>query len=258
MRLYSGSITDFIDDTVHNRIADKLRDAYFVTYRREASPSEVNSWRNSLRAVSQVFANAQLKDHGVLLEYELPLTSKRLDCLITGRNELLHDNAIIIELKQWDRCEEGDGDRIVTFVARANRDVLHPSIQVGQYKMYLEDGHTAFHEGEHPVGLKACSYLHNYSFVANDPILARKFENALGQFPLFSSDDVDKLTEYLRPELSRGQGMYALSRILESKYRSSNLVAVAAFRNLIEGTFIRKHSHHRNRIGAGNGVQYRC
>ena len=85
MRLYSGTSTDFIDDSVHNRIADKLKDAYFVTYRRQASPSEVNSWRNSLRAVSQVFENARLNDHGVLLEYELPLTSKRLDCLITGR-----------------------------------------------------------------------------------------------------------------------------------------------------------------------------
>jgi hypothetical protein len=134
MRLYSGTSVDFIDDSVHNRIADKLKDAYFVTYRREAPPSEVNSWRNSLRAVSQVFDNAGLNDHGVLLEYELPLTSKRLDCLITGRNELLHDNAVIIELKQWDQCEAGDGDRIVTFVGKADRDVLHPSIQVGQYK----------------------------------------------------------------------------------------------------------------------------
>jgi DUF2075 family protein len=221
MRLYSGSSIDFIDDTVHNRIADKLRDAYFVTYRREASPGEINSWRNSLRAVSQVFEKARLNDHGVLLEYELPLTSKRLDCLIAGRNEMLHDNAVIIELKQWDRCDESDGDRIVTFVGQANRDVLHPSIQVGQYKMYLQDGHTAFHEGEDPVALKACSYLHNYTFGADDPILARKFETALAEFPLFSADDVDKLTDYLRPELSRGQGMHALGRILESKYRPS-------------------------------------
>lgn len=221
MRLYSGSSLDFIDDSVHNRIADKLRDAYFVTCRREASPSEVNSWRNSLRAISQVFDKAALNDHGVLLEYELPLTSKRLDCLITGRNEMLHDNAVIIELKQWDRCEEGDGDRVVTFVGHADRDVLHPSVQVGQYKMYLEDGHTAFHEGQDPIALKACSYLHNYSFAANDPILAGKFESALREFPLFSSDDVDKLTDYLRPELSHGEGMHALNRILESKYRPS-------------------------------------
>src|SRR5207248_2652288 len=122
MRLYSGTSTDFIDDSVHNRIADKLRDAYFITYRREASPGEVNAWRNSLRAISQVFEIGRFHDHGVLLEYELPLTSKRLDCLITGRNDLLHNNAVIIELKQWDRCEEGDGDRVVTFVGHADRD----------------------------------------------------------------------------------------------------------------------------------------
>src|SRR5207253_318752 len=114
MRLYSGSSTNFIDDSVHNRIADKLRDAYFIP----------------------------------------------------------------------DRCDEGDGDRIVTFVGQADRDVLHPSIQVGQYKMYLEDGHTVFHEEKDPVALKACSYLHNYSFIANDPILASKFESALIEFPL--------------------------------------------------------------------------
>ena len=128
MRLYAGSSEDFIADSVHNRITEKLKVAYFVNYRREASPSEINSWRNSLRAVSQVFDGAGLRDHGVLLEYELPLTSKRLDCLITGRNEMLRDNAVIIELKQWERCEEGDGDKVVTFVGRNNRDVLHPSV----------------------------------------------------------------------------------------------------------------------------------
>lgn len=221
MRLYSGTSIDFIDDSVHNRIADKLKGAYFFTYRREASPSEINSWRNSLRAVSQVFEAGRLRDHGVLLEYELPLTSKRLDCLVTGRNGTLHDNAVIIELKQWERCEESDGDRVVTFVGRADRDVLHPSIQVGQYKMYLEDGHTAFHEGDDPVGLNACSYLHNYNLGPSDPILAAKFESALAKYPIFASDDVDKLTGYLWPQLERGQGMHALGRILESKYRPS-------------------------------------
>jgi len=221
MKLYAGSSVDFIADSTHNRITDKLKAAYFVTYRRDASPSEINSWRNSLRAVAQVFEIAGFRDHGVLLEYELPLTSKRLDCLITGRDELLRDNAIIVELKQWDRCDAGDGDKVVTFVGHGNRDVLHPSVQVGQYMMYLQDGHTAFHEGDDPVGLKACSYLHNYSFALQDPILASKFEAVISEFPLFSADDVDKLTGYLRPELERGDGMHGLGRILESKYRPS-------------------------------------
>ena len=54
MRLYSGMSRNFIDDTVRNQIAGKLEDAFFRHFRYRPSPGEVNSWRNSLRAVSQV------------------------------------------------------------------------------------------------------------------------------------------------------------------------------------------------------------
>jgi hypothetical protein len=86
--------------------------------------------------MSQVVDAAKLHDHGVVLEYELPMSSKRLDCIITGRNEMLQDNAVIVELKQWENCEDGDGDKVVTFLGGADRDVLHPAVQVGQYKTY--------------------------------------------------------------------------------------------------------------------------
>lgn len=221
MRLYSGPSRDFIDDSVHNRITDKLKTAYFNTYRREAARSEVGAWRNSLRAVSQVFEAASFLDHGVLLEYELPMSSRRLDCMITGQNDSHRDNAVIIELKQWEKCEEGDGDKVVTFVGGDNRDVLHPSVQVGQYKTYLEDAHTAFYNDPDAVSLAACSYLHNYTFQDDDPILAPKFEPVLSSFPLFSADDVDGLITYLRTRVERGMGMVGLNRILESKYRPS-------------------------------------
>jgi hypothetical protein len=116
MKLYSGSSSDFISDTVHNRIAERLKEAYFVNYRQQASPSEVNSWRNSLRAMSQVLESAGLRDNGVILEYELPMSSKRLDFMVTGRDDLLNDQAVIVELKQWETADEADGDHVVTFV----------------------------------------------------------------------------------------------------------------------------------------------
>jgi len=77
MRLYSGMSTDFIRDNVHNRIAEKLKDAFAREFRYNPPPSEVNSWRNSLRAVSQVLDDGGFRDHGILLEYQLPMTSKR-------------------------------------------------------------------------------------------------------------------------------------------------------------------------------------
>jgi uncharacterized protein len=221
VRLYAGSSEDFIADTVHNRIADKLSKAYFDAYRREASRSEVNSWRNSLRAVSMVMQDAGFKGHGLLLEYELPLTSKRLDCMVTGVDSDLRDQAAIIELKQWETCEEGDVDRVVTFVGGGNRDVLHPSVQVGQYRSYLADYQPAFYEGPAPVGLRACAYLHNYYPQQADPLFSAKYEPYLTDCPIFTADDVSNLTGFLRQTLVRGDDQRALRRILEGKFRPS-------------------------------------
>ena len=221
MRLYAGSSEEFIADSVHNRIADKMKTAFFSEFRYEPSPGEVSSWRNSLRALSQVFQDGKFEGHGDLLEYEHPLTSKRLDCLITGRDDLLNDQAAIIELKQWEKCEEGDAERIVTFVAGNNRDVLHPSVQVGQYRRYLADYQPAFYEGESPIGLRACSYLHNYTPKDGDALFAPQYAPYIQECPVFTGDDVAKLTGFLREVLVKGDDQHALRRILEGKFRPS-------------------------------------
>ena len=146
MRLYSGKAPNFCEDAAHNQIAEKLKTAFLSTYRFEPGPAEVTSWRNSLRAMAQIIERAKLEDSGVLLELELPLSSLRLDCMVTGKDRTGKNNATIIELKQWDRCEATEGECILTFTGGGNRDVLHPSVQVGGYCQYLADFHTAFHE----------------------------------------------------------------------------------------------------------------
>lgn len=222
MRLYEGTTPQFIDDCVHNQIAQKLQEAFFHYYRYKPSPSEVQSWRNSLQSVSQVFQYADLTDHGVVLEYQLPTTSKRLDCMITGKDEDNRDNAVIIELKQWDNCSDCDSENeVLTWVGGGQREVLHPSVQVGQYKMYLADGHTAFHEGQNPIALHACAYLHNYSFHQNDVLLMDKFQDQVNRHPVFSADDVDDFYKYLRTPLMKGQGKDVLRRFLDGQYRPS-------------------------------------
>ena len=100
MRLYSGSSQQFIKDAIRNQIADKLKSAFFDYFRYNPSPGEMNSWRNSLRAMSQVIQYAGLEDNGVLLEYQLPQSSKRLDCMLTGQGSDASDNAIIVELNR--------------------------------------------------------------------------------------------------------------------------------------------------------------
>ena len=207
---------------MQNQIAEKLKLAYFDYFRYNPSAGEVASWRNSLRALCLVFQRANLIDHGILLEYQLPMSSKRLDCLISGRNQNLTDTAVIIELKQWEKCEEAAGENeVITWVGGSKREVLHPSVQVGQYRLYLQDTHTAFYEEPNPVHLDSCTYLHNYNYYDQDIIFSDKFRLAIAENPIFTADDVEKLKSYLVGRLSRGEGNDVLVRIEQSKFRPS-------------------------------------
>ena len=48
MRLYEGTIAEFMDEVIQNRIADTISQHYFDYYGRNVSPSEKNSWNISL------------------------------------------------------------------------------------------------------------------------------------------------------------------------------------------------------------------
>jgi hypothetical protein len=146
----------------------------------------------------------------------------RLDCMLCGRDAAAVDAAVIIELKQWDGCEESDADNlVVSWVGGRQRDLPHPSVQVGRYQQYLEDGLEVFHTGESPVHLSACCYLHNYTFQSEDPILAPKFSDSLIRYPLFGADAADALTGYLAQRLSGGKGRTVLERVESAKCRPS-------------------------------------
>jgi DUF2075 family protein len=222
VRLWAGASTHFVRETTHNQIAEKLRGAFFAHYRYNPPQSEVNAWRNSLRAVASVFQEAGLDDHGVMLEYQLPQTSRRLDVLVCGHDAAGDDRAVIIELKQWERCQAALGDKLVTtFVGGAERDMLHPSAQVERYQLYLQDTHTAFYEGERPIGLDACAYLHNYFPCDEDVLFAEPFKPLVERCPVFTADDVGRLSRHLGDRLDGGEGLDVLKRIEESKYRPS-------------------------------------
>ncbi|MBC6609091.1 DUF2075 domain-containing protein [Hymenobacter sp. BT188] len=222
MRLYAGSSNEFIAATTHNSIVGTLKAAFFAHYRTEPQPNEVTSWHNSLRCVSRVFEDAGLLDHGVLLEYQLPLTSKRLDCLICGHDANQQSQAVIIELKQWSNSQPSAGsNEVVTWLNGQLSDVLHPSAQVGQYCQYLADVHTAFNGTEAAIGLHACAYLHNYSFQSADALLEPKFTQLVSDYPVYGAQQSVDLGHYLQQRLAGGNGQSVLQRIDAGRYRPS-------------------------------------
>jgi uncharacterized protein len=220
VQLYAGPSDQFIRDATYGTISRKLEDAFLRHYRHRPGGGEVRCWQNSLARMALVLQAAGFDDHGVVLEHQLPLTSKRLDCMVLGRDETKRDNAVIVELKQWDRTEVSEAEQcVVTFVGHGLRDVLHPSVQVGQYAQYLADYHTAFSEED--VGLAACAYLHNLQYDAADELFSAKHRVALDTYPLFTGDLTEDLAGFLRQRLSAGDGDVVLQRVLRSPVRPS-------------------------------------
>ena len=223
MRLYAGSSTNFIALNVNNQIAGLLETEFLKQFGYKAQINEVMSWRNSLFRLSDILERANLTDQGIMVEYKLPLSGKRIDVIICGKDKDQKRNAVIIELKQWEKCAltDYDSDYVVTWVGGGNRSVLHPSVQVGNYMYYLQDNSTVFYDGDHPVGLSACSYLHNYTIGNEDVLTDIRFQKSITRFPIYSSEDRLALTSFITEKVDQGDGMDILAEIEQSRMRPS-------------------------------------
>lgn len=217
MELYSGSSQEFISLTWDNRIADILEEAFVSYFGHRPGVSEKNSWQHSLEALCAVVKEERLTEHGIALEYSLPQSSKRLDCMITGVDARSAPNAVVVELKQWTDVEPSAADECVTtFVGGRLRDVLHPSVQVGQYHQYLKDTVTAF--SSETVSLASCSYLHNRNASAGGELFAARHARALERYPIFCADEKPRFGGFLRSRLAGGEGMDVLEMVKASRF----------------------------------------
>ncbi len=79
-------------------IADHLR----ATTGRSPSESERKSWRRSLPVLVRDLIEAGLGNVEMLIEYQLPLTSRRADVVLAGVDRRTGGDAyVVVELKQW-------------------------------------------------------------------------------------------------------------------------------------------------------------
>ena len=190
-------------------------------YGRPPSPEERRSWTNSLVRMKDVLQEGKLWDHGVLLEYQLPLSSRRLDFLVTGNDSTGSARAGIVELKQWDQCESvEEPNEVLTQLGHGQRMVPHPCVQVAGYHQWLLDMHSAFY-GDNPIKLDSCAYLHNFQRGDATPLLASKFASVLSSHPMFLADGFDALIDWMRGRLSGGKGLPILQRVEHAPLRPS-------------------------------------
>lgn len=220
MLVYEGIKSGFINDVNLNMIVDKIYDRYKQFFGR-TSVSQLNSWKNSMQYMRGVLDDKEIPDNaGIAIEFNIPTTSKRIDFIISGRNNK-KDSVIIIELKQWETCTavEGKDGIVSTFTGGGIREVAHPSYQAMSYANLIKDFNETVQLDE--IGLYPCAFLHNYDLRDDDPICSSQYQDYINEAPMFGTNDFEKLRRFIRKYITEGDDRELLYKIENGKIRPS-------------------------------------
>jgi DUF2075 family protein len=203
-----------------NRMSEQFRFAYG----HNPAPAEQRSWERSLTTLTDDLHDAGLAEIEMLLEYRLPLTSRRVDALLCGVHPTTGDPSyVVIELKQWSRAIPVDGtDNVVLEDGRGPR--LHPSAQVAGYCDYLADFNASL--GGSVERLAGAAYLHN----ARDADVAGLWDYPITpRSQLFTGQSRGSFLDFLRARLAPESGAAAADDLLNAAVKpSKQLLALAA------------------------------
>ena len=120
---------------------------------------EYNSWQQSLNFLKNSFEYTRLTNNRIIIEYELPYSSSRIDVLLFGEDQFSKGgNVVVMELKQWSNGNMDDapaeGNVIVDY-GNFKKEQEHPSLQVQGYHYGLKDLLEVFSDEPSPL-LHSC------------------------------------------------------------------------------------------------------
>lgn len=232
MLVYSSNKKNFSEDVANNEIANKVLEAFKSKTGRSVSLSEINSWENSLQKMCFVLQAQEIPENaGVQIEYVLPLMSKRIDFIVTGRADDGTEQVIIIELKQWQHIQLTSKDAVVsTFIGGTERETLHPSYQAWSYAFTLQHNVETIEKDN--INLQACAYLHNCSDEL--PIKCDFYSHHIANAPVFLKQDRQLLTDFISERIVVGDTTGIMQRIDSGKIRPSKHLA-DTLKNLLRG-----------------------
>ncbi|MFH8980582.1 DNA/RNA helicase domain-containing protein [Streptomyces varsoviensis] len=224
--LIRESATTVAARSLEESLALHLTEQFVHKHGYQPGASEIRSWKRSLPALTAALLDAGLGDVEMLIEYGLPLTSKRADVVLAGVHPRTGaPSYVVVELKQWSQAytEEGE-DATLCRIDAYPRPVLNPIEQVRGYADYLVSFNGAL--AEHPERVSGVAYLHNATEFGVSG-LYEAVQDERGR--MFTGDRRGEFLEYLRSKLAPASGAQAADELLSAKEQpSKQLMSVAA------------------------------
>ena len=201
MIIYKGTVRDFHNDVFKGVIANKL-ESLFIKYKiGKESQGEYRAWNNSLEVVSSTLQYAEIDPNiNVAIEYQIPLTSKRVDFLMSGLDADNKETVVAIELKQWQNAEVTSLENCVKTVLNGKKEVVaHPSQQILSYCQIISNFNETVQNED--IKLVPCAFLHNYPSENKDSLLDSRYSFVVNSAPLFFKSDRDLLADYIKKHI---------------------------------------------------------
>ncbi|MBV1776028.1 DUF2075 domain-containing protein [Burkholderiaceae bacterium DAT-1] len=283
--LLCQSFREFVDSTRPDRIeatvrllADRQKDMDL-----EAGLGQEGAWRHSLPALANFLQQAELDDEVVvLLEYLLPITRERVDCLILGHDGN-RDVAIVVELKQWSAAgitrkklsnlyeihpAYKDDDKVERQEKYRSQ---HPSVQAAAYKTAIE---ACLDLGQdQPTLVRAFAFLHNFhaiehSVLSDDPSAAEAMfiaplVGASGESYRTAMQEIRELQlqspahpqRFLQPEVRFSHKLFfELQDLLDNRFSFPLAESQSIIMEMILGAL--EHARHPGRSANGKVSKY--
>lgn len=259
MDLWHGALSDFVKHAYSGSLAGDMAGQFVKLHRYPPSPAEIQSWDQSLAAAANAFRplvrldaavrlagspsssrpprelRTQSSHSGIALEYHLPLTGKRIDLMITGRDTVGQPHAVILELKQWSDADLEDEHS--TNVMVGNREHVHPSEQARDYAGWLTDYHSSFTSGE--LRAVPAAYCHNLAPPFDRALRDPRFERLLATSPLFAQGQEDALAAHVERHVAGGDGLMILDRLAGARFKPSKRVL-----DILESVLVAREEWH--------------
>lgn len=224
MPLFRGSVAHVRAKILGGTLISVLTEQFGYRLGHRPSPAEVRSWRRSLDVLASDLSDCGLGDVEMLIEYQLPLTSKRADVVLCGTHPRTgRDHYVVVELKQWsDVTMLTDAEDICILPGQGER--LHPIEQVRRYCRAMSDFVAVV--SADPSAVSGVAYLHNATDLGVDDLLDYP-EDDFGR--MFTGQRRGQFLEYLTTHLAATPGVDAADRLLSSAIRpSKQLMSLAA------------------------------
>lgn len=222
MLIYSNTIHNFQFDVVNGVIVARVVEEFKKRlYNIENQTSQINALNNSLQFMNTVLSTEQIpKNLHIAIEFQIPLTSKRVDFMISGVDNDDQKNIVIIELKQWsDATPLNNPTTIKTFVGQGYRRTVHPSYQAYTYAKTIDEFNESIRNND--INLLPCAFLHNFPNSKRNILDNQVYKEYVELAPLFLQQDILKLRNFISQYVRKTDHGESLHEIDNGKIKPS-------------------------------------